>query len=350
MQTQIPLTRDLVLIGGGHAHALVLRMWGMRPLPGVRLTVINPGPTAPYSGMLPGHVAGHYPLDALEIDLVQLARFAGARLILGAADGIDPGARVVTVGDRRIGYDIASVDIGIHYALPSIPGFAEQGIGAKPLDGYAARWRDFLETAASGRVPPQVAVIGGGVAGVELALAMDHALKARGLRPEVAVLEAGPGLSGMSDAAERKVRAALSDAGVTLRTGARITGVTATHVDLDEGAPLPARFTLGAAGAAPHDWITRSSLPLENGFIRVGPDLRVEGRSDLFAVGDCAHMTHAPRPKAGVYAVRAAKVLDRNLRAVLTGGDLRPYRPQKGFLKLVSLGGKTALADKAGFA
>ena len=79
MQPVIPQTRDLVLIGGGHTHALVLRRWGMKPLPGVRLTVINPHPTAPYSGMLPGHIAGHYDRAALEIDLVQLARHAGAR-------------------------------------------------------------------------------------------------------------------------------------------------------------------------------------------------------------------------------------------------------------------------------
>ena len=82
MKQQIPLTRDLVLIGGGHTHALVLRSWGLNPLPGVRLTVINPGPTAPYSGMLPGFVAGHYTRDELDIDLVKLCRFAGARLIL----------------------------------------------------------------------------------------------------------------------------------------------------------------------------------------------------------------------------------------------------------------------------
>ncbi len=59
MQTQIPLTRDIVLIGGGHAHALVLRMWGMRRVPGVRLTLIDPQPVATYTGMLPGLVAGH---------------------------------------------------------------------------------------------------------------------------------------------------------------------------------------------------------------------------------------------------------------------------------------------------
>ena len=72
MLSNIPLSRDLVLIGGGHAHALVLKKWRMNPLPGVRLTLINPGATAPYTGMLPGHIAGHYDLKALEIDLMSL--------------------------------------------------------------------------------------------------------------------------------------------------------------------------------------------------------------------------------------------------------------------------------------
>jgi selenide,water dikinase len=93
MQSAAPLSRDLVLVGGGHAHALVLRMWGMDPLPGARLTVIDPNPVAPYTGMLPGLVAGHYRREELEIDLVKLARFAGARLVVGAATRIDAGAR-----------------------------------------------------------------------------------------------------------------------------------------------------------------------------------------------------------------------------------------------------------------
>ena len=87
---RLPATRDLVLIGGGHAHALVLRMWGMDPLPGARLTLISPEPVAPYTGMLPGHVAGHYRRDEMMIDLVRLARHAGARLILGARHGHRP--------------------------------------------------------------------------------------------------------------------------------------------------------------------------------------------------------------------------------------------------------------------
>lgn len=114
MLNTLPLTRDLVLVGGGHAHALVLRSWGMDPLPGVRVTVINPGPTAPYTGMLPGHVAGHYGRDDLEIDLGKLCRHAGARLILGKAGAINRAAREIMVQGRGpVGYDVASIDVGI---------------------------------------------------------------------------------------------------------------------------------------------------------------------------------------------------------------------------------------------
>ena len=107
----IPLTRDLVLVGGGHAHALVLRRWGMDPLPGARLTLIDPSPLTAYTGMLPGHVAGHYARDEIEIDLVRLARFAGARMVLGSAVSIDPEARTVEVTGRPpIAYDVLSID------------------------------------------------------------------------------------------------------------------------------------------------------------------------------------------------------------------------------------------------
>ena len=112
MDSIIPLTKELVFIGGGHAHALVLRKWGMKPVPGVRLTLVNPGPTAPYSGMLPGHIAGHYTRDDLMIDLVRLARFANARLVVGAATHVDRSAKTVHVPGRPpIPYDVLSIDI-----------------------------------------------------------------------------------------------------------------------------------------------------------------------------------------------------------------------------------------------
>jgi selenide,water dikinase len=347
MRADTPLTRDLVLVGGGHAHALVLRRWGMAPLAGARLTLIDPGPTAPYSGMLPGHVAGYYPRAALDIDLVRLARFAGARLITGRATGIDPVARRIRVGAREVAYDVASLDIGITSDMPTLPGFADHAVPAKPLGPFALAWRRHLDRVRAGQADGTAAVIGGGVAGLELALAMAHALRGAGARPQVAVIDRAAAPTGLSPGARRAVEAAMAELGVRFVGGAAPVAVEDAGVRLAE-ARIPAAFTAGAAGARAQDWPAEGGLPVADGFVRVGPTLQVEGHPDLFAVGDCAHLVHAPRPKAGVYAVRAAPVLHRNLRAALAGGAMRPYRPQARYLKLISLGGRRAVAERGG--
>lgn len=340
MTPLIPLTQDLVLIGGGHAHALVLRMWGMNPLPGVRVTVINPGPTAPYTGMLPGFVAGHYTRDELDIDLVKLCRFAGARLILGKAEGIDRSAKTITVAGRPpIAYDVASIDIGIHSQMPEIEGFADHGIAAKPLDVFARKWDNFVSNSAQS---VSCAVIGGGIAGVELAMAMAHRLGDQG---QVSIIEAQPHLTGINPRTLRRLLAQIKQLGIQSVVGQKVVKLESNKVIL-EGSEVPSTFTVGAAGARPHPWLEDTDLPQTEGYITVTEDLSVQGDPDLFAAGDCAHMSHAPRPKAGVFAVRSAPVLLENLKARLSGQTTKPFHPQKTYLKLISLGGKAAIAEK----
>lgn len=341
MERQIPLTRDLVLIGGGHAHALVLRMWGMKPLPGVRLTLISPGPTAAYSGMLPGHVAGHYPREALEIDLVRLARHAGARLILDRATGIDRAARTVSIEGRPpVAYDLAAIDIGITSAMPDLPGFAEHAVPAKPLDAFADRWQAFV---AAGGGP--VTVIGGGIAGVELALAATHRLRQGA---QVTLAEAAHPLAATGPGARRALLRHLDRAGVRVVTSAAVS-VEGDAVRTADGQRLPSAFTLGAAATRPQGWLADTGLHLTDGFVTVGETLQSATDPAIFATGDIAHMAHAPRPKAGVFAVRQAPFLLHNLTVALTGqGRMRAYRPQRDYLKLVSTGDRCAVADKWG--
>ncbi|MFY0682439.1 MAG: FAD-dependent oxidoreductase [Thalassovita sp.] len=346
MQHKTTSPQDLVLIGGGHAHALVLRKWGLHPLPGVRLTVINPGKTAPYTGMLPGHIAGHYSQDELEIDLERLCQFAGARLIDGGATALDPVAQSVHVlGHGEIDYDVASLDIGITSELRDLPGFQDHGIGAKPLHRYAQVWRQFLAQTQGSKDPAPVAVIGGGVAGVELALAMAHALRDAPHAP-VTLIEAAHELTGTSARSRNVLLKALRRAKVTVRPNSQITEIRSQSVSFNDGSSLAAHLVVSAAGARPHPWLANTGLALHNGYVIVDPTLQVRSHPSLFAVGDCAHMDHAPRPKAGVFAVRSAPVLFDNLRAKLTGKTLRPFQPQKSYLKLISLGQKSALAEK----
>jgi len=336
----LPLAKEIVLIGGGHSHALVLRMWGMRPLPGARLTVVTPEATAPYTGMLPGFVAGHYGRDDLEIDIVRLARFAGARMIFGRATGINPKAKLIHISGRPpISYDVASLDIGITSDMPDVPGFTTHGIAAKPLGPFAARWSDHLQGAAG-----PVSVIGAGVAGVELALAMAFAMGSRG---KVTVIEEAQALSGVSAGTRKRLINRMARQGVTLIEGTKVKHVEADTVTLSDGSTLPSTLTVGAAGARPFDWLGETGLDLTAGYVTVTETLQSSDPA-VFASGDCAHLSHAPRPKAGVFAVRAAPVLAHNLRAAAQGREMKPFRPQAHYLKLISLGGKAALADKWG--
>ena len=347
MMTDFLLTRDLVLIGGGHAHALVLRKWGMNPLPGARLTLIDPNPKAPYTGMLPGHIAGHYPRGDLDIDLGRLARFAGARLIVGRASGLDRAARRVQIEGRPdVAYDILSIDIGITSAPMALPGFDAHGIAAKPLGPFADRWDRFVEDVRSGSVAPDCTVLGGGVAGIELALAMHHRLLGIGARPAIHVIDTGAALSGVAAATARILRNELQKAAITLIEDAQITEIGPDGITLANGSRLPSSLTVAAAGARPWPWLARTGLNLTAGFVAVDAHLRTSDDA-IYTAGDCAHLSHAPRPKAGVYAVRAAPVLHENLRAALMGSSpKRRFNPQSQYLKLVSLGRKAAVADR----
>ncbi len=341
-----PLVRDLVLIGGGHAHALVLRMWGMKPQAGVRVTVINPGPVAPYTGMLPGHIAGHYHRFEMMIDLVRLARFARARVVLDRCTGLDRDAgQVVLASGRRLRYDVASVDIGIGSDLPGLQGFADHAVAAKPLGAYADRWEAFVQGAPEA---PRVTVIGAGVGGAELAMASAYRLRRAGRKPVVTLLErADTALPSIGAGARAALLAQLAQHGVTLLTGASPAVIGPAQVVLQSGQIIGSDFTLSVAGARPQAWLGKTGLALSDGFITVGPTLQSSDPA-VFAAGDCAHMAFAPRPKAGVFAVRQAPFLLHNLRAALSGGAMRRYQPQRDYLKLISTGGKRAVADKFG--
>lgn len=348
MQPSHPVTRDLVLIGGGHSHALVLRKWGMAPLPGVRVTLISPQPTAPYTGMLPGHVAGHYSRQALDIDLMRLARFAGARVVLQPAIGLDRDARRVIVPERApIAYDALSINVGISATLPTLAGFSDYAVPAKPLGHFADRWAQFVADVESGHAQPNIAIIGAGIAGAELALSMHHRLRAH--KPQITILEAQDALKSTGARARAAIKKHLDRAGIVMREGAQVQQITADSVLTSTGA-VHSNFTVGAAGATPQDWIAQTDLPLTDGFINVGPHLNSPADPTIFAGGDCAHMLHAPREKAGVFAVRQAPYLYDNLRATLSGGQLRSYKPQADYLKLISLGTKQAVVDWRGLA
>ena len=330
-------TPRILLLGAGHANLLAVHRLREK-LPRARITVIDAAAQASYSGMFPGYVAGHYAIDEMRVTLGQFSAVHGISFVQGRIATIDPIAHQVLLQDGTdLSYDFAVLDVGSHSAMPEIQGFAQHGIPVKPLDGLSTQL---------GRTDPTTpaVIIGGGVAGAEIALALRH----RGAR-EVTVTEAKSIVAAaLGPRARRHLVAALDRRGIRVMTGAAIAAVQREEVILTDGTRIASGLTVGIAGARAHPWMART-LPVDSaGFVRVGPTLQVQGYPTLFAVGDCAAMMHAPRPKAGVFAVRQAPVLAANLAAVSSGQPLRRYDPQQDYLKIISLGGKTALAEWRG--
>jgi selenide,water dikinase len=363
MPSQTAQKPRVVLIGGGHTHALVLKEWGLNPTPDIELTVINPSPHAAYSGMLPGFIAGHYTREDMELDIEALAHFAGARCIIGSAIGFDLDESLIHLdsGDT-LAFDYASVDIGITSDLPTIDGFDVNGICAKPLGPFAQSWQQFLQNVDAGNTPPQAAIIGGGVAGVEVALAIAHALRGHA-NAQVSLIDRSKILTEMSRHSRNIALKALQKYGINTLPHTAVSRVAPDEVTLSTqthpSTLLASHFTVSTAGAHAYGWPAHSTgtskgletthLETQNGFICVDTYLR-SSDPRVFAVGDCAHMTKNPRPKAGVYAVRQAPVLFENLRHAAAGhaSNLHAYTPQKRYLKLMSLGERRAIADKTG--
>jgi len=356
LRSREAISADVVLVGAGHAHVQVLRGFMMKPVPGVRLTLVVDHPLAVYSGMVPGLVAGDYTTDDISIDGVPLARRARARVVLEAAVRVDPVARRVEFRERPpLPYDVASLDVGSTVSGLELPGVPEHALATRPV----ARFVEALERRLAapelapdvleGR-PLQVAVVGGGAAGVELAFCLEARLREAGRLVRLTLFcDSSRLLSDSHPRVSRRLEADLRRRGISVRSAVRALAVDAESLHL-QGERVPSDLVVWATGAAPPPLCSDSPLPLdERGFIRVRGTLQVEGHDDLFAVGDCASLTEQPWVrKAGVYAVREGPVLAANLRARLSGRRLRAYRAQRDFLALLNLGGGRALASKWG--
>jgi selenide,water dikinase len=352
MQQPVAIAQDLVLVGGGHAHVHVLKSFGMRPMPGVRVTLATRDVETPYSGMLPGYVAGHYSFEECHIDLGRLARFAGARLIRDEAIGLAPTERFLLCrGHPPIRYDILSIDIGSTPRADDVPGAAEHTIPVKPIDHFAARWEALLARAP--KMPRlRLAVVGGGAGGVELALSAQHRLaRLREIALEVTLVTREGLLPSHNGRARRLFTRILAERRIAVLTGSEIVRVEPGSLVCDDGRRVEFDEALWVteAGAAP--WLAETGLPLTaGGFIAIDETLRSTSDPRIFAAGDVATMIAHPREKAGVYAVRQGSPLAANLRRALAGRRLRRAAPQRRGLALIGTGDEHAVASRGPFA
>ncbi len=340
MRSGAPITTDIVLVGAGHAHVEVLRRFAMRPEPGIRLTLIGREPETPYSGMLPGVIRGDYSLDQAQIDLAPLAAAASARLILGQADSIQLDTKTVTVPGRPdIPFDLLSINTG---GEPSAP--PDGGISVKPIGRFLLQLRGIEDTL---RDHARIVVAGGGPAGVELALAL--AARSRGRFRVALVSGSAEPLIEAPEKARRVAVTALVDAGVEIVRGVMAGQFQDGRLALSDGSFLDAGACLRATGVEAPAFLALSGLACDaKGCVKVDAALRSISDPAVFAAGDCASILGSPRPKAGVWAVRAGVHLADNLRRAARRRPLKRWRPQPDALVILGLGGGRAVAWRGG--
>ena len=356
---QTPAVKDLVLIGGGHSHIAVLKRFGMKPLAGVRITLIARDIHTPYSGMLPGYISGHYNFDDSHIDLRLLAQFAGARLYHDEAVGFDLDAGKVLCGSRPpVPYDLISINIGSIPTTAGVPGAAEYVTPVKPITRFVDYWTGVSASVLAHHGPMRIGVVGAGAGGVEMTLAIQYRLKhllaergrdANHLEFHL-ISNTETILPAFNRTAREKFHRTLAQRGVVVHTGRDVTKVEANDILYADGSRLPLDeiFWVTAAGAA--TWLAETGLDVDaEGFVRLKDTLQSTSHPEVFAAGDIAAVVDHPRPKAGVFAVRQGKPLANNLRRALTGRALKPFAPQKEFLTIVSTGDKNAVASRAGW-
>ena len=349
------ITSDLVLIGGGHSHLFVLRQLAMNPPRGARITLVARDLHTPYSGMLPGYIAGHYSHDETHIDLLPLARQAGARVIHGEVDAIDSDARQVSIKGRPpLDYDLLSINIG---SRPSIPDGddGQHQIAVKPVDRFISSWQQLERRLLENDGELRLAIVGGGAGGVELALSLQHRaarLEHCRARLKVSIVtDADCLLRGHNRRVRERFERILQKRSIALHYRHAVHGYDGVNLQGDFSPPLAADAVIWVTSASPASWLRDSGLALDDeGFIRVDACLQSVSHEQVFAAGDIAAVRGYPRPKSGVFAVRQGLPLAHNLQRRLAGRALKPFTPQTRFLSLISTGDRNAIASRGRWA
>jgi selenide,water dikinase len=363
MQSDQPLVKDIILVGGGHSHALVIRMWAMNPVPGIRITLISPAIYTPYSGMLPGLLAGHYCFDETHIDLSQLCAWAGVRFIQDKVTNISGLNKKLCFNNRPdIEYDVCSIDIGSSPSQ-SITGSEEFAIGVKPIAEFHQHWltlqQQLLQHSKQAE-PLKIAIIGAGAGGIELITAMKFWADKHQCNGHFHLINRSEELFPNAEKGfKKKLNRQLKSFDILVTDN-----FSATKIDADKiyGHDTNCQDTNSqdlsiaydkvfyCTQAVPPAWLKKTDLDLSQaGFISVNTHLQSPSHPEIFAAGDVSHFTQSPLPKAGVFAVRMAPILLKNLIDFTLQKPLTVFKPQRHFLSLIALGDQYALGSRRPF-
>jgi pyridine nucleotide-disulfide oxidoreductase family protein len=339
------MSQQLLLIGGGHAHLGVLEAFARKPLRDTDITLVSRFDNSFYSGMLPGWIAGHYRIDQCVIPLPPLAERAGATFFRDRVLAIDLVERVAyTQSGAPLPFDVLSINTGPEIDRDAIRGLGDHALPLRPIEKFVEAWQRIDARFSGAPHAGTLTIVGGGAAGVEIAMAIAHRVGTSALRLKVQLITGRPGLLPALTAGVRKrVAPLLPKIGVRVIED-EVVAVGADRVQLGRAGELLSDVTVVAIGAAAARWPRDCGLKCDaRGFIAVNSALQSLSHPFVFAAGDCASMPDHPRAKSGVYALHAGATLATNLRRALAGRSLRRHIPQPLALYLLSAGAKNAV-------
>jgi selenide, water dikinase len=351
-----PVLKDLVLVGGGHSHLSVLKYFAMHPIPGLRLTLITRDLHTPYSGMLPGYIAGHYSYDQAHIDLRPLAQFAQARIYHAEVETIDfINNKIICSHRPEIHFDFVSINIGSRPGTLQVPGANHHAIPVKPIDNFLTQWETLTQQIQQTDRDFHLAVVGGGAGGVEMALATQYRLhkllqennKSTTLLHLDLYCDTDDILPTHNAQVRKRFNRTLKQRNISVHTAHRIKEVQDNCLISSDGQSYAADTVLWVTNASAPAWLAEAGLDTdEQGFIAVNDCLQSTSHENVFAAGDIAAVLNHPRPKSGVFAVRQGLPLARNLARAVQNQPLKAFTPQTKFLGLISTGDKYAIASR----
>ena len=342
--------KTIVLAGGGHTHALLLKAIQKQSL-ACRLVLLSSTRYTPYSGMLPGVIAGVYQPEEAHIDLQALADISGCEFIEDEITALNADTReLITAEGQVLNYDLLSINTG------STQNRIIDGpdcISIKPVKHFlpwlANGLPEKLQQAASNTRPFNLVIIGGGAAGVEVALALHQRFQnAPGL--SIHIITSRGVVSGHPHTVRNLVHAELLKKGIQVHSGFQVASVRNHCITSTTEQEQPYDQIILATPASPAPWPAISGLSSDGqGFVRVNQYLQSCSHDNVFATGDIAAFTETALAKCGVYAVRQAPTLLKNLQAKLNNQPLSPYLPQHHFLSLLSCADGRAIASRGAF-
>ncbi|MBI9086172.1 MAG: FAD-dependent oxidoreductase [Desulfobacterales bacterium] len=341
--------KQLLLVGGGHAHMMTLAALHTFIEKGHGVTVIGPSAYHYYSGMGPGMLGKTYTPEDIRFATQRLVEAQGGKFILGKAARVDPGNHIVALeSGQEVPYDVVSFNAGSQVPPLGAQRDTNNIYSVKPIERLQVAQAQ-LEALLSVR-PIRVGIIGGGPSSAEVAgnvwrLAVDLGKNTA----DIKIFSGHTFMGRFPNGIRKRAIRSLSSRGIKIFEHARVQEIKGGGVILETGEKHELDFHFLALGVKPCAIFGASGLPTgPEGGLRVNQFLQSPAYPDIFGGGDCIYFQDQPLDKVGVYAVRENPVLLNNLMAQLDGTALMPFDPGGDYLLIFNMGDGTGILHKKG--